>query len=79
MFVARDFQEKDKSIKGHIGKRSEKELMGYEQSGKLMGLYDKLVECEIIEKGVAEEVKTESHQAEGSFFFDLASTSIDVN
>lgn len=39
--------------------------MGYENSGKLIGLYDKLVECEIIESKKPElsreESKSHSH------------------
>jgi hypothetical protein len=49
MYIARDFIE-DKSVANYIGKKSEKELNSYEQSGKLLGLIDKLTECEIIKE-----------------------------
>ena len=53
MFVAQDLVDKygDKNIIAHFGKKPEKELLSYEQSGKLMGLVEKLVECEIIPQG----------------------------
>lgn len=51
MFVAGDLAPRDKSIALHLEKKAGEELEGYEQSGKLMGLVDKLVECEIIERG----------------------------
>jgi hypothetical protein len=50
IFVARDLASKDKSINSYLEKKSAEELESYEQSGKLMGLVDKLIECEIIEK-----------------------------
>lgn len=55
MFVAREFKE-DKNIQKHLGKKKESELHSYENSGKLIGLFEKLVECEVIEskKGSAE-------------------------
>ncbi|TNV71420.1 hypothetical protein FGO68_gene7089 [Halteria grandinella] len=55
MYIARDFIE-DKSVANYIGKKSEKELNSYEQSGKLLGLIDKLTECEIIKEESSEGV-----------------------
>ena len=49
MFVAHEFKT-DKQIMKHLSKKSESELNEYENSGKLNGLYDKLVECEVILK-----------------------------
>ena len=88
MFVAREFLSKDKTIQGHVNKKSESELMSFDQSGKLLGLYDKLIECEIIDranggfvgeesKGGAHEVHS-THNTDGSLLFDLAATSIDL-
>ena len=48
MFVAAEYAGKDRSVQAHFSKKSEQELLGYENSGKLLGLYEKLVECEII-------------------------------
>jgi len=55
MFVAEEFRDKDKNILTHLTKKSKEEVYSYDQSGKLLGLYDKLVECDII---TAEEAKT---------------------
>jgi hypothetical protein len=57
MFVAEEFRDKDKNILSHLTKKSKEEVYSYDQSGKLLGLYDKLVECDII---TAEEAKTVS-------------------
>ena len=53
-FVAGDLATRDKNISSYLDKKSAEELEGYEQSGKLMGLVDKLVECEIIERQAEE-------------------------
>ena len=50
-------------------------MEGYEQSGKLMGLVDKLMECEIIDRKETEETKsiaTTQESNEGLMFVDLA-------
>jgi hypothetical protein len=44
--------------------------MSYENSGKLLGLYDKLVECEIIENVTKEESKSASHDGDGGLLFE---------
>ncbi|CDW76484.1 snf2 chromatin remodeling protein [Stylonychia lemnae] len=88
MFVAKEFSQ-DKNIMKHLGKKTEQELLSYENSGKLIGLYDKLVECEIIQEKKTEtqtrEESKSSHQGvdfesgtNGSMLFDLASTSLSL-
>ena len=82
MLVAHNFKD-DKNIQKHLTKKKESELMSYENSGKLIGLYDKLVECEIIEikktDTAKEETKSSTHHKHGgdqdfngSSLFDLA-------
>lgn len=44
--------------------------MSYEQSGKLLGLYDKLVECEII--STKEEQKNNGGDENNALFADMA-------
>eukprot|EP00347_Sterkiella_histriomuscorum_P015404 403357149 len=90
MLVAKEFKE-DKNIQKHFNKKKESELLSYENSGKLIGLYDKLVECEIIETKRHELTKEESktshsHHAKdtgdsdinASNLFDLATASFSL-
>jgi hypothetical protein len=71
MFVAEEFRNTDKNILSHLTKKTKEEVYSYDQSGKLLGLYDKLVECDII--AAAEEVKT---VAEDISLGDMAAMSI---
>jgi hypothetical protein len=41
-----------------LSKKTGEELEGYELSGKLMGLVDKLMECEIIERKEGDSITT---------------------
>ena len=71
MFVAEEFRNTDKNILSHLTKKTKEEVYSYDQSGKLLGLYDKLVECDII--AAAEEIKT---VAEDISLGDMAAMSI---
>jgi hypothetical protein len=73
MFVAEEFRNTDKNILSHLTKKSKEEVYSYDQSGKLLGLYDKLVECDII---TVEEAKTTVTTAEDISLGDMAAISI---
>lgn len=73
MFVAEEFRNTDKNILSHLTKKSKDEVFSYDQSGKLLGLYDKLVECDII---TVEEVKTNVAATEDISLGDMAAMSI---
>ena len=72
MFVAEEL--KDKQITNYLSKKTGEELEGYELSGKLMGLVDKLMECEIIERKEGDSITTtiQDSNNEGLMFVDLA-------
>jgi TATA-binding protein-associated factor len=73
MFVAEEFRDKDKNILTHLTKKTKEEVYSYDQSGKLLGLYDKLVECDII---TAEEAKSSIANTEDISLGDMAATSL---
>lgn len=81
MLVAAQFSG-DKNIQKHFGKKAQRDLEAFENSAKMVGLYDKLVECEIIDKnGDKEERK--KHEApsspqQASLMIDLAQTQIEL-
>jgi hypothetical protein len=80
MFVVNEIS-KDKNIQKYIKDKSEKELMSYENSGKLLGLYDKLLECEVISKGLDSasskeeskmQISNDNDGGNGSLLVDMA-------
>jgi hypothetical protein len=68
MFVVQEFP-KDKTIDKYLSQKSKQDLMHYEHSGKLLALYDKLVECEVIMKVGADATSKEESKM-GSSEFD---------